>query len=74
MYYEINVAFKGMHYFATAERSITTQKDAEHMYRHFIKLFPEEQGYELSLTRWEERGQRIDVSTSADKPIVFQEV
>lgn len=59
MYYEINVSLNGRHLFATAERSITTSRQAEEMYKLFLEKFPEKDGYKLDLTRWEHRGTPI---------------
>lgn len=64
MYYEINVAYNGRHYFATADRSLRSYDEAASMYRHFTKLFPSESGYEL----------RLIECNVVSKPIVFQEV
>lgn len=47
MYYEINVAHKGRHFFATAPRSITTEAHMLYMLKVFQKMFPEEEGYTL---------------------------
>ena len=62
MYYEINVAFKGRHFFATADRSITDRKTAEDTYRIFQKKFPASEGYEISVRRWELVGTPITFS------------
>lgn len=62
MYYEINVSRKGCHLFATAERSITSYTDAKHMYMLFKEKFPESEGYEISVTRWDKVGKSIDMN------------
>jgi hypothetical protein len=49
MYYEINVSFNDMHYFATAERSLTTEAAAIDLYNHMCRVFPPAAGYELKL-------------------------
>ena len=59
MHYEINVSKDGKHFFATAERSITSLTKAEEMYMLFKEKFPESEGYEISVTRWENRGTPI---------------
>lgn len=64
MYYEINVALNGKHLFATAERSLTTSWEAKKMFKLFQEKFPEEEGYFLTLSRWEKVGQTI---TNADE-------
>lgn len=61
MYYEINVSLNGKHLFATAERSITVSWDAEKIYKLFKEKFPENEGYKISVTRWEKVGQFIDM-------------
>lgn len=62
MYYEINVSKNGYHFFATAERSITTQQQAEKMYNLFKEKFPESEGYSISVTRWEKIGKPIEIN------------
>lgn len=59
MYYEINVAKDGYHFFATAERSITNWKQAKEMYNLFKEKFPESEGYHISMTKWEKTGYSI---------------
>lgn len=51
MNYEINVSLHGKHYFATAPRSLTNLPDAIWMKAHFVKIFPEEEGYKVRLSR-----------------------
>lgn len=51
MYYEINVAKNGRHYFATAERSLQSEEQAKEMYKQFCKLFPKAEGYIISLSQ-----------------------
>lgn len=43
MYYEINVAYKNHHYFATAERSILDEKSAKRLFNIFKQKFPEKE-------------------------------
>jgi len=50
MYYEINVVKNKTHFFATAPRSITTQRDLREKLAVFIVKFPKEEGYELSVS------------------------
>jgi hypothetical protein len=59
MYYEINVALNGTHYFATHERSITYIETAKKVFADFVKRFPKEEGFSISLTEWETRGKTI---------------
>lgn len=56
MYYEINISLNGEHFFATAERSIDHQSKLENVLPVLRKKFPESQGYEISVTKWETRG------------------
>ena len=62
MYYEINVAKNGKHFFATAERSITNIKKAEEVYMLFKEKFPKSDGYEISVERWEKIGEFVDMN------------
>ena len=62
MYYEINVSLNGRHFFATAERSITSQWELEKVYEVFKEKFPEEEGYKLSVVYFEKRGQVIEMA------------
>ena len=61
MYYEINVSKNGYHLFATAERSITTQTELKRVLDIFKTKFPKEEGYEMSVTKWEKIGHFIDM-------------
>ena len=61
MYYEINVALNGKHFFATAERSITNQWDLEKVYNVLKEKFPVEEGYEITITQWEKWGKEIEL-------------
>lgn len=47
--YEINVSKNGQHYFATAERSLSSLAKALDMVRHFKSIFPETDGYRIDL-------------------------
>lgn len=62
MHYEINVSYKGEHYFATAERSITTKKHCVELLLKFREAFPKAKGYEISVTRWEKVGYLINLT------------
>ena len=50
MYYEINIAKDGKHFFATAERSITTEEELKKALIIFQNKFPKEEGYEIIIT------------------------
>jgi hypothetical protein len=56
MWYEINVALNGRHFFATSERSITHEFDLEMILPVMKQKFPKEEGYEITVTRWEKVG------------------
>lgn len=62
MYYEINVSKNGQHLFATAERSVTNNLKAKEVYNLFKEKFPESEGYEISVTRWEKVGKSVDMN------------
>lgn len=61
MYYEINVALNGKHFFATAERSITTSWELERILAVFREKFPATEGYNISVTKWSEIGEEINI-------------
>jgi hypothetical protein len=61
MYYEINVSLNGRHFFATAERSITDKQKLKKVYKMFKEKFPEEDGYEITVTYWKHYGERINM-------------
>lgn len=61
MYYEINVTLNGKHFFATAERSITNRWDLNNKLKIFINKFPKEEGYEISVTKWEKVGVTVNI-------------
>jgi len=61
MNYEINVAKDGYHYFATADRSLTSQDEAIKAFEHFKKLFPAEDGYHLQLSEIRHTSKQIKV-------------
>jgi len=61
MYYEINVALDGKHFFATAERSVTNPLQLKKILLVFFKAFPKEEGYSISVTKWEKCGEHVDV-------------
>ena len=49
MFYTINVALKGQHYFGTSEHSLRALGDAQSLVHHFVKLFPDSEGYSVTL-------------------------
>jgi hypothetical protein len=63
MYYEINVSQNGQHFFATAKRSISDPLRLKEVYEALASRFSKEDGFELSITRYEELGRKIDPSS-----------
>ncbi len=61
MCYEINVSLKGKHFFATAERSITNKWKLKEVYDVLKEKFPQEEGYEISVTKYETVGKFVDM-------------
>ena len=61
MYYEVNVSLNGRHFFATAERSITDRATLEKVLDVFHECFTAENGYEISVTRWEKVGHVVEI-------------
>lgn len=62
MYYEINVSLNGRHYFATAERSLTTEWEFKEMLKVFKQKFPESEGYRISASVNYKTGKILDVN------------
>lgn len=63
MYYEINVSQANSlgqysHFFATAERSLTTIDKCQFVYKALLKAFPAPQ-FKIDVTRWDKTGQEI---------------
>lgn len=56
MYYEICVSLNGVHFFATAERSLRSEEKYLQALEVFKQKFPNSEGYALSATRWEKTG------------------
>ena len=61
MYYEINVTLNGKHLFATAERSITNKWKLKEVYDIIKNKFPKEEGYDISVSKYETIGKSVDV-------------
>lgn len=63
MWYEIFVSRNenGLrsHLFTTAKRSCPTQDDAKRVYQELCKRFPAKEGWEVTVTRWEETGTKV---------------
>lgn len=71
MYYEINVALNGQHFFATAKRSLTSKPVFLKAYRVIRAKFPESEGYGISATEYREVGTPVDTE-AIDKTIGFK--
>jgi len=59
MYYEINVAKNGRHYFATAERSLTDERSAKALWADIKQRFPESEGFNLSVSYRQHVGEYV---------------
>ncbi|MDN3160901.1 hypothetical protein P0E55_14430 [Enterococcus faecalis] len=68
MYYEINVSRDGKHFFATAPRSITSMHDLQSVYPVLSNAFPASDGYELTVTRWKNRGYNVNMGDNREPP------
>lgn len=66
MYYEINVALNGRHFFATHDRSLNTWNKAMEVWNVFVKKFPRSEGYEVTMTEKKVTGQKIDMTIYED--------
>ena len=53
MWYEINVSKKGVHYFATHERSISTLEKAIEIIDLLKKSMPEEKGFIFTISQYQ---------------------
>ena len=61
MYYEINVALNGKHFFATDKRSITNKWKLKEVYKVLKEKFPPEEGYDITVSYIETVGKNIDM-------------
>lgn len=61
MYYEINVSLNGQHLFATDKRSITSTQTLETIYNILKEKFPKEEGYNITVTKYETVGKIIEM-------------
>lgn len=48
--FEINIALNGYHYFATADRSISSKEKAFQIMRELQVIYPKEKGYTMTLS------------------------
>lgn len=62
MYYEINVALNGQHFFATDKRSITNRGALEKVYKVLKEKFPLEEGYDIIVSEYNTVGKFVDMN------------
>lgn len=67
MYYEINIALNGKHFFATDERSIRTEWELKRVLEVLVQKFPKEEGYDITVSHWEKYGKNIHVDEILNK-------
>lgn len=67
MYYEINVNHRGLHLFATAPTSIYNRIDLRNVLKKFIKAFPENEGYQISVYERTETGKPISIEEALNQ-------
>lgn len=60
-YFEINVSKNGVHFFATAPRSLPVYSfnRVEEVLKVIREKFPESEGYKIGVTRWEITGKVV---------------
>lgn len=59
MYYEINVALNGVHFFATDERSVTSEEKLGEVLKAFRKRFKNEDGVTMTVSQWVKSGRHL---------------
>ena len=62
MFYEINVAKNGKHFFATAPRSIRTTDDLVKVLKEFKAKFTEEEGYGITASLDMEQQSSVNIT------------
>jgi len=70
MYYEINIAKQSKlgrierpdyrHFFATAERSITTESELKAVLLYLVPAFPMPE-FNITVTKWEKLGEQVNI-------------
>lgn len=58
-HYEINVSLNGRHFFATANRSATTEGEAKRLFKELTQRFPESEGFKVEVSSIECTSYRI---------------
>ena len=61
MWYEINVAKSGTHFFATAQRSITSVQKLVEVYKDILNAF-HGLTYDITVSEWKETGNSVDMA------------
>lgn len=59
-HYRINVALNRRHLFATDPGSCRDAAQAEAVYRALKLRFPENEGFNITVTRWKARGEHVE--------------
>jgi uncharacterized protein (DUF2345 family) len=63
MHYKINVSHNGMHFFATADHSITDPSHLAVVFNEFQKRFPKNEGFELNAWYYQDEGASVNVNS-----------
>ena len=67
MHYEINISLNGLHYFATASRSLTTETQAISVHKKLLLAFPVSEGYKLTVSYHRASSRFVDTAKWEDK-------
>ena len=70
-YFEINVSLNGLHFFATAERSLTTRSQMQRAFDIFAEKFPISEGYEITITEWDAKGRQVRLPRREHRCMTF---
>lgn len=62
MHYEINISLNGKHFFATSERSITSDYKLREVYDALKNKFNENDGYSFDVIKYQTVGTVIDIN------------
>lgn len=63
MYYEINIALYGQHFFATHERSIKNYVELCRVFSKLKESFKKSDGFEITITKYIKSGEQINIDT-----------
>lgn len=61
MYYDINVSLNGHHFFATAERSVTSRQELKRVLPVMLMKFPVVEGFGISVSQHSNVGESVSV-------------